>query len=1278
MQRSEITSYAFKDGQIDFLAAIIVSPSRKAEDLYLSYLNYVGEQRAGRFAALCDQCLQAGWIRTNTHQEKTFIHLTADGWCFALLAAQNTSQIRLNQGLRNTVRVPEAHYARLYAAWFAPHYLWSVDTELLEQSVNDGFYLMSQSDQLWYLANTADLVKGAGDYFLATYLRMSLAATTPATYKTLHSLISNVAKRALPIQLSQDAGLFSHNPSQAQHFLAPLDEHYLARRELLFPLTPRTKLSLSYLIDLFIIQCLRPELLQNRLEQLEQLELASDYSLGFFHWQKVFNYLQLSEDTLVSRFYDAPMWLESVCTPQGIAWGQLVLDLLQMCRVKTRPELRQFFKALAQHPLAEHLDASSAPNKFNLAHMAQRLFAYLTDQETGQYRYIDKPDMWQIWITEVATTLHNPKEQQNERLAWMITEHETLLVKLQKRGKKGWNLGRKVSPHSLKYEHNLALSSIDLAIAEHLQRGQDYWSDVFKLTPSLLMLLSQSENVFNATGEPLRLVAEPALVVLEEQSGQLVLQCYPTATKQNKALLQPRIEGIYSFYSIPEHIERFFTLAGKMPAVPIEQADALIERLGDQVNWYFLTEERGNIILGEWDATPHLWLKLDERTLELSIEHQSHDQRTRIGSGQGPLWLYQEGSLWYHRDLGQERQQAKAIAQKLGLKTCKNHRYSVPSEQLPQLLDGLDQLKDVTIHWHQGSKRVKQLRSQDVGLSIRQKEEWFQVSGDVHFDGAEVLDLKRLLEARRTGFITIEQQNLTLLVSDELRKQLDFLDSVLDDNLSVNRQLAYPLQKLIETMSVQSDQSWQALQQAWSHPISLDKALLEPLRDYQRSGVLWAAHLLHNGFGVCLADDMGLGKTLQALTLLNHFQAQGPSLVVCPKSVLLNWRQESQRFTPQLTMIDLESCADRQQTLADAQPGEVIVVSYGLVTRLAETLQANEWQTVVLDEAQQIKNPNAERAKVLFDLKAQRRIALSGTPVENHLVELWSQFTFLNPGLLGSLKQFKAKYAQAGKNEQDLLRLRALVSPFILRRLKEEVLTELPEKTELIHHVELTSKERNAYEAVRKEALQTLSESNGNSAISLFAGLTRLRQVCCDPGLVFEHLSETSSKQKEALQLIADALDGGHKILVFSQFVQLLKRFGQQLTMQGIDFCYLDGQSTSKQRQSAINTFKSGKHSLFLISLKAGGSGLNLTEADTVIHLDPWWNPAVEDQASDRAYRMGQTKPVTVYRLVTVNTVEEKIIQLHSEKRDLADKVLSGQSSAEQLNPELLLQLMTE
>nr|WP_274380275.1 DEAD/DEAH box helicase [Vibrio navarrensis] len=479
-------------------------------------------------------------------------------------------------------------------------------------------------------------------------------------------------------------------------------------------------------------------------------------------------------------------------------------------------------------------------------------------------------------------------------------------------------------------------------------------------------------------------------------------------------------------------------------------------------------------------------------------------------------------------------------------------------------------------------------------------------------------------------------------------------------------------------MSVQSDHGWQALQQAWSQPITLDEALLEPLRDYQRNGVLWAAHLLHNGFGVCLADDMGLGKTLQALTLLSHFQAQGPSLVVCPKSVLLNWRQESQRFTPQLTVIDLESCADRQQTLANARAGEVIVLSYGLVTRLADALQATEWQTVVLDEAQQIKNPNAERAKVLFEINAQRRITLSGTPVENHLVELWSQFAFLNPGLLGSLKQFKSKYAQASKNEDDLLRLRALVSPFILRRLKQEVLTELPEKTELVHHVELTSKERNAYEAVRKEALENLSDGGTHSTISLFASLTRLRQVCCDPGLVFEHLTDTSSKQKEALQLVEDALEGGHKILVFSQFVQLLKRFGQQLNQHGIDFSYLDGQSTSKKRQSAINAFKSGEHNLFLISLKAGGSGLNLTEADTVIHLDPWWNPAVEDQASDRAYRMGQTKPVTVYRLVTVNTVEEKIIQLHSEKRDLADKVLSGQSTAEQLNPELLMQLMTE
>lgn len=1278
MQYVSPTPNQLKEGQGDFLAAIIVSVSRKASDAYLSYINYVGEKHAEQFAALQEECLQSGWIRTSKHQDKSFIYLTADGWCVALFACQMTSQKQLSQGLRTAIRAPGAHYARLYSSWFMPHYLWSVDEELLEQSINDSFHLLTQSDQLWYLVKTLPFAQGAGDYFVATYPRMLLTATSPATYDTLHAKVSGLVKRTLPIQLSQDVGLFSSNPSKAKHFLEPLDEHYLVQRESLFSLNPRTRLSLSLLIDLFILQCLRPESVAERIEQLEGLDAACKNPLGFFHWQKLFDYLQMGDDTLVTLFYDAPMWLESVHTPQGIAWGQLVLDLLQMCRVKTRPELRDFFTTLAHHPLAEPLDSSKAPAQFNLAHMAQRLFAYLTDEETDQGRFIDKPDAWQMWISEVTTTLRDPKEQQDERLAWVISEHETLMIKRQKRGKKGWSIGRKVAPHTLLYDNNLSLASIDLAIAENLQSRHDFWSDTFKLNPTLLMLLSQSNSVFNSVGEPISLVAEPALVVLEEEKGQLALQCHPKVSKQSQACLKPRTEGIYSFYSIPEHVERFFTLAGQMPAVAIEQAEALIERLGDNVNWYFISEARGNITLGEWDTTPHLWLKLGEGKLELAIEHQSQDQRTRIGSGQDTLWLYQQGKIWYRRDLAQERQQAKAIAKALGLKACKNHRYSVPSQQLPQLLDALEQLEEVTIHWHQASKRVKQLRSQDVGLAIRQQEDWFQVSGDVHFDGAQVLDLKRLLEARRTGFITLEQQNLTLLVSDALRKQLHFLDSVLDDNLSVNRQLAYPLQKLIETMSVQSDQGWQALQQAWSQPITLDEALLEPLRDYQRNGVLWAAHLLHNGFGVCLADDMGLGKTLQALTLLSHFQAQGPSLVVCPKSVLLNWRQESQRFTQQLTVIDLERCADRQQTLANARAGEVIVLSYGLVTRLADALQATEWQTVVLDEAQQIKNPNAERAKVLFEINAQRRITLSGTPVENHLVELWSQFAFLNPGLLGSLKQFKSKYAQASKNEDDLLRLRALVSPFILRRLKQEVLTELPEKTELVHHVELTSKERNAYEAVRKEALETLSDGSTHSTISLFASLTRLRQVCCDPGLVFEHLTDTSSKQKEALQLVEDALEGGHKILVFSQFVQLLKRFGQQLKQHGVDFSYLDGQATSKQRQSAINAFKSGEHHLFLISLKAGGSGLNLTEADTVIHLDPWWNPAVEDQASDRAYRMGQTKPVTVYRLVTVNTVEEKIIQLHSEKRDLADKVLSGQSTAEQLNPELLMQLMTE
>ena len=1263
---------ALTNEQAHLVLAIVLSVSRRQSDAYLSYVNLTGKSDCkGEFHAAKNELLDRQLI-CRVNREEDYLYFTADGLCCAVLAcADHTYTVQ--RLMSSSLSAPEGHYARFIASGIDSYFYYneSVSDDLMEQSVNDNLALMSRSNLLWLQVLNSDVVKGYSDYFAATWLTLMTSATNAQTFTSINTMVSSHIKASMPVQIVADLPLFSENHQAASHFVGRLDESYLSIREKLFEIKPNTRLSFSRLIDLFVLQNVQPALVDDLIEQYQALDSFTFSFLGFYHWQKEFVYLQMSDDELVDRYYDAGMWMKSVVGDKGVLWGRLVLDLLQMCRVKRYPKLAAFFIDLAKHPHTVAILASEPT--FNLAVMAQKLLKHLADIGT----FIDKPDMWRLWMRNVEKVFAHEEGQGSERLVWIISDNDTVTSKIQKLGKKGWSPGRKIGLDRLKYGECELLSENDYELVSCFERTSQYWFDTHNLNKSSLNVLAKSDRVFNEQGEPICIVAEASVLIIGEQDGLLKLARFPSPEKR-RSLLTERTSSIYSFQAVSEQLERFFKLSKKLPAVPEGQAQELIELIGNDVQWYSETERHGNIELGEWDVRPHLWLKLDGMHLEISIEHQSQDGALRLFSGRGEAWQHQEGKVWYQRDIAQEKRQAKAIYHALGYEGRRTDGFVARPEQLPELLDAMSTLEDVAVHWHAGSKQVQHIKAENVDLKINQQGDWFGVSGEVVLDGGLVLDLQHLLEARRTGYIEVSQQNLTIMINETLRKQLNLLDSVLNDDLAVNSKMAYPLQKLIESMSVDSDHGWKALENEWSKPITIEPQRLEILRDYQKCSVQWAIHLLNNGFGACLADDMGLGKTLQALKVMEHYSELGPSLVVCPKSVLFNWQQECDRFTPQLVFVDLESSKDRVQALAKAKSGDVVLMSYGLVTRLASQLEAIKWQSVILDEAQQIKNPSAQRTKVLVNLNAERRMTLSGTPVENHLVELWSQFSFLNPGLLGSLKQFKAKYGQASKNEEDMFRLRALVSPFIMRRVKKEVLTELPEKTELVHHIELSPKERSAYEAVRQDSLRISETGEKNSAIKLLAALTRLRQVCCDPHLVFEQMSDTSSKLKEALQLVNEAREGGHKILVFSQFVQLLKRCGALLEEQGIEFSYLDGQSNTKKRKQAIEQFKSGKHDVFLISLKAGGAGLNLTEADTVIHLDPWWNPAVEDQASDRAYRMGQTNPVTVYRLVAINTIEEKIIQLHEEKRNLADKVLSGQSEASHLKPEMLLALLSD
>ena len=461
----------------------------------------------------------------------------------------------------------------------------------------------------------------------------------------------------------------------------------------------------------------------------------------------------------------------------------------------------------------------------------------------------------------------------------------------------------------------------------------------------------------------------------------------------------------------------------------------------------------------------------------------------------------------------------------------------------------------------------------------------------------------------------------------------------------------------------------------------LPEGFVGDLRSYQRDGFRWMVRLSAWTGGGCLADDMGLGKTIQALALLTHRQSTGPALVVAPTSVGFNWVRESERFSPELEPI-LYRGAARTGLLADLGPGDVVITSYELLLRDRDALSAVNWGTLVLDEAQAIKNPRARRSLAAASLEAGFTVALTGTPIENRLGELWSVFRALNPGLLGGAEQFRSRFAvpiertgDAGRREA----LSSLIRPFILRRVKEEVERELPPRTEVEVSVTLSPAERELYEGLRLAAVQELTTSTvGKSQrrLQALAALTRLRQAACHPRLVDEASSVPSSKLERVREVVAELRAEGHRALIFSQFVRHLKLVKAALEEDGVSYRYLDGSTPEKARRREVDAFQDGAGDVFLISLRAGGTGLNLTAATYVIHLDPWWNPAVEDQATDRTHRIGQDRPVTVYRLVARGTIEESILALHDHKRRLVAGVLAGTSEAATLGADDILELL--
>lgn len=527
----------------------------------------------------------------------------------------------------------------------------------------------------------------------------------------------------------------------------------------------------------------------------------------------------------------------------------------------------------------------------------------------------------------------------------------------------------------------------------------------------------------------------------------------------------------------------------------------------------------------------------------------------------------------------------------------------------------------------------------------------------VNLNGTDVEQVAQLLERLDVEEHHIDESGAINLPTYSAM----YLDKIIDDFDNIQYEKTKEYEELLENIC-----------QPKQVKIEVPDSITAQLRPYQVVGYKWLYTLAQNRLGGILADDMGLGKTLQTITYITSCMKEEKEaifLVVSPTSLIFNWQEEFEKFAPSVSAVIVEGTPDeRMEQIAHAHDYNVVITSYPLIRRDVEHYVKHQFHTMFIDEAQFIKNPGSQNAKSVKQIRANHKFALTGTPIENSLSELWSLFDFIMPDYLYSHSKFIERFEKpiVKDGSKDVLEdLGKHIEPFILRRMKKEVLTELPDKIESKMMAEMTQEQEKVYQAYLQNIRQELTDEiskNGveKSRMQILAALTRLRQICCHPSTFIENYDGESGKLKLLLQIINEILENGHRILIFSQFTSMLEIIAEELKSQEIEYFYLSGNTKVHERKDYVTRFNAGEGSVFLISLKAGGTGLNLVGADVVIHYDPWWNPAVEEQATDRVYRIGQKKSVQVIRLLTKNTIEEKIDKLQKRKKELSDSVIKS------------------
>lgn len=991
------------------------------------------------------------------------------------------------------------------------------------------------------------------------------------------------------------------------------------------------------------------------------------------------------------------------------------------------------------YDLGQSIDLSSSeipkPNLLMLRHELSE-YIELTEDERKELKKAygeragltavrHKPE-WEISLERILNygkpASENP-EMNNTRVMYLIHSYRGgVEVREQARLKNGqWGSGKTISPAKIVSGELDYVTDADRRIYERFRSSNAYELQL----EHVIEEMGKESRLYIGTYAPYSLVKvtedKPYIMVDKSRNGFHVHSNIPRNMVNEPIVIIRNSDENLTFIKIPEDqrvIFRELITIGFFPLEAEKTLRAALAHVGGKVEIHSELIE-GGTTLPTMQGTAMACVQIKPGSDSIYTVNISSrpipDGNIRLPLGKGDIKYIDEHEgqrTWIVRDMEGEKNIVKLFEQFL---VDQEDNEDVDMYDAEVMLDPESQLQfdpvdmltilefiqnnpeTIYAEWPEGNKaRIRSIEKGKKSWSstLNEKGSWFQLEGEIQIDENTTLSMAELLDliSKSKGkFIKLGEGEF-LALSETLQKQLRALEAVSNRDKGKVEISPFSAALLAEDavngdiqifMSKNLVELRKRILDSSTYKPEVPKALQATLRPYQVDGYQWMARLNSWGAGALLADDMGLGKTVQSIAFLLLKAEDGASLVVAPASVAPNWKTEFEKFAPSLNTIILNFADNRKEIIKNAGPNDVIITTYGILLSEQDAINERSWNIACLDEAHIIKNRGAKTSAAAMKIKANNRIILTGTPVQNHLSELWSLFQFINPGLLGGFEVFSRKFITPIERDQDKecqKRLDKIVHPFMLRRTKNSVLKELPEKTEIYQKIELSNEEMAVYEVIRKKAetLLTSQEHQDKIDFNVLAEITRLRQASCSAKLIEQKWNGESSKVTALYELLEGVIEGGNRALVFSQFTSFFSIVREKLDKEGIPYLYIDGSVPVKKRTEMVDSFQKGECPVFLISLKAGGLGLNLTNANYVIHLDPWWNPAIEQQATDRAYRIGQKQAVTVYHLIAENTIEEKIIRLHQTKRQLAENILDGTDISHKLTGKDLLEMVAK